>query len=142
MSQKLIIYTDGACKGNPGIGGWGALLIYGPHSKEFSGYVAHTTNNRMELTAVIQALKAVKRHCSIILFSDSQYVIRGMQEWLPAWQQRNWKNLKNPDLWQELSGLAKPHDIEWRWVRGHNGDIYNERADELAKQAIIQALNS
>jgi ribonuclease HI len=136
MQQKLIIYTDGACKGNPGIGGWGAILLFGDKTKEINGYAPNTTNNRMELTAVIEALKAIKRQCEIIIYTDSQYVQRGMTEWLDGWIKKNWKNVKNPDLWQELVNVAAQYSIEWRWVRGHNGDKYNELADELANLAI------
>lgn len=136
MSQKLVIYSDGACKGNPGVGGWGAILLYGDKTKEINGYAAETTNNRMELTGVIEALKILKRPCQIIIYTDSQYVQRGMSEWLPGWIKKGWKNVKNPDLWQELVAQAQQHNIEWRWVRGHNGDKYNERADELANLAI------
>lgn len=136
MQQELIIYTDGACKGNPGIGGWGAILMYGNSKKEIYGREEHTTNNRMELMAVIEALKSLKRTCKIQIFTDSQYVQRGMLEWIEGWKKKNWKNVKNPDLWQELDKLASNHDISWNWVRGHNGDRYNERADELANLAI------
>ena len=142
MQQKLIIYTDGACKGNPGIGGWGAILFYGEHKKELYGYAGDTTNNRMELTAVIEALKALNRSCSIEIYTDSQYVKRGMTEWIGGWQRKNWKDVKNPDLWQELLKVAKVHNINWHWVRGHNGDPNNERADELANLAIIEAGSS
>lgn len=136
MQQKLIIYTDGACKGNPGVGGWGAILLFGDKTKEINGYAPDTTNNRMELTAVIEALTVIKRQCDIIIYTDSQYVQRGMTEWLDGWIKKNWKNVKNPDLWQELVNVAAQYSIEWRWVRGHNGDKYNERADELANLAI------
>lgn len=139
MSKKqLTIYTDGACKGNPGIGGWSAILIYGKHSKELYGATPTTTNNRMELTAVIEALKAITRPCSIAIFTDSQYVQKGMTEWLPTWLKKNWKNVKNPDLWQELVSLSQAHIITWNWVRGHNGDALNERADLLANLAIVE----
>lgn len=138
MSQKLVIYSDGACKGNPGVGGWGAILIYGETEKEINGYAENTTNNRMELSAVIEALKILKRPCEIVIYTDSQYVKRGMTEWLPGWIQKNWKNVKNPDLWQELLALSRQHQIDWQWVRGHNGDKYNERADQLANLAIEQ----
>ena len=139
MQQKLIIYTDGACKGNPGIGGWGAILMYNEHYKEIYGFNPNTTNNRMELTAAIEALKMIKRSCSIIIYTDSQYVKRGITEWLPGWQKKNWKDVKNPDLWQELAEIVKAYNIDWQWVRGHNGDKYNERADELANLAIKEA---
>lgn len=142
MSQKLVIYSDGACKGNPGVGGWGAVLIYGEIEKEICGYAEDTTNNRMELCAVIESLKILKRPCEIIVYTDSQYVKRGMSEWLPGWIQKNWKNVKNPDLWQELLELSKMHQIDWQWVRGHNGDKYNERADQLANLAIEQNKSS
>ncbi|MDD3266538.1 MAG: ribonuclease HI [Burkholderiales bacterium] len=136
MQQELTIYTDGACKGNPGIGGWGAILMYGNAKKEIYGREEHTTNNRMELMAVIEALKSLKRDCKIQIFTDSQYVQRGMLEWIDGWKKKNWKNVKNPDLWQELDKLASSHSISWNWVRGHSGDKYNERADELANLAI------
>lgn len=136
MQQELIIYTDGACKGNPGIGGWGAILMYGNAKKEIYGREEHTTNNRMELMAVIEALKSLKRDCKIQIFTDSQYVQKGMLEWIDGWKKKNWKNVKNPDLWQELDQLASNHEISWNWVRGHSGDKYNERADELANLAI------
>lgn len=136
MQQKLIIYTDGACKGNPGIGGWGAIMMFGDKTKEINGYAPDTTNNRMELTAVIEALKAITRHCEVVIYTDSQYVQRGMTEWIEGWVKKSWKNVKNPDLWQELAKLAAQYPIEWRWVRGHSGDKYNERADELANLAI------
>ncbi|AUR51972.1 ribonuclease HI [Aquella oligotrophica] len=142
MQQKLIIYTDGACKGNPGIGGWGAILFYGEHKKELYGYASDTTNNRMELTAVIEALKALNRSCEIEIYTDSQYVKRGITEWIHGWLRKNWKDVKNPDLWQELLKQTKAHTISWHWVRGHNGDINNERADELANLAITEAGSS
>ena len=134
--EIIDIYTDGACKGNPGVGGWGAILLFGDKTKEINGYAPDTTNNRMELTAVIEALNVIKRQCEIIIYTDSQYVQRGMTEWLAGWIKKNWKNVKNPDLWQELVNVAAQYSIEWRWVRGHNGDKYNERADELANLAI------
>lgn len=137
MSQELIIYTDGACKGNPGVGGWGAILIYGETIKELNGYAKETTNNRMELTAVIEALKILKRSCEIIIYTDSKYVKQGITEWIDGWIKKNWKNVKNPDLWQELHRLVSQHHIEWQWVKGHSGNFYNERADELANLAIV-----
>lgn len=136
MIEQLLIYSDGACKGNPGIGGWGAVLIYGDSTKEINGFDPATTNNRMELTAVIEALKTLKRKCQIIVVTDSQYVQRGMCEWLPGWQKKAWRGVKNPDLWQQLAELNQQHQIEWRWVRGHSGDHFNERADELANLAV------
>ncbi|MEN9946819.1 MAG: hypothetical protein RLZZ293_1205 [Pseudomonadota bacterium] len=136
MSQQLIIYTDGACKGNPGVGGWGAVLIYGDVIKKVNGKQPLTTNNRMELTAVIEALKILKRSCQITIFTDSQYVKNGMTNWIEAWIAKNWKNVKNVDLWQELYKLVQQHQVTWQWVRGHSGDYYNEQADQLANLAI------
>jgi ribonuclease HI len=136
MSKQLIIYTDGACKGNPGIGGWGAILMYGKHTKEIYGATDNTTNNRMELTAVIEALKSLTRPCSIEVYTDSQYVQKGISEWIHGWIKKNWKDVKNVDLWQELLEAQKPHQINWNWVRGHDGNTYNERADYLANLAI------
>ena len=135
------IYTDGACKGNPGPGGWGALLLYGDRQKELIGGENPTTNNRMELTAVIEALVSLKRRCHVIVHTDSQYVRLGITEWLPAWMQRGWKTarkkpVKNADLWQRLFDAAGKHEIEWRWVRGHSGNVGNERADELANLGV------
>lgn len=135
------IYTDGACRGNPGPGGWAALLQMGEHEKELSGAEALTTNNRMELTAVIRALEALKRPVPVRVYTDSQYVRRGITEWLPAWKARGWrtadrKPVKNQDLWQLLEEASAPHQIEWHWVPGHAGVPGNERVDRLANEAI------
>jgi ribonuclease HI len=135
------IYTDGACRGNPGPGGWAALLQMGEHEKELSGAEALTTNNRMELTAVIRALEALKRPVQIRLYTDSQYVRRGITEWLRAWKARGWrtadrKPVKNQDLWERLEEAGTPHQIEWHWVPGHAGVPGNERVDRLANEAI------
>ncbi len=141
------IYTDGACKGNPGPGGWGVLLRSSDSQKQLFGGAMETTNNRMEMQAVIEALKALKRPCKVVLHVDSQYVLKGMTEWLPSWKARGWRTaskepVKNADLWQELDVLVNhgPHDISWRWVRGHNGDPGNELADELANKGVAAAL--
>ena len=142
----LEIYTDGACSGNPGAGGWGAILRYGGIEKELSGAVAETTNNRMELTAVIEALKALRRDCEIVIHTDSQYVMDGVQEWLPNWKKNNWRTsnkksaVKNIDLWQELDQLLSKHKIRWIWVKGHNGHPENERVDKLARDAVKSLL--
>jgi ribonuclease HI len=135
------IYTDGACRGNPGPGGWAALLRIGEHEREISGAEALTTNNRMELTAVIRALEALKRPVEARLYTDSEYVRRGVTEWLPAWKARGWrtaerKPVKNQDLWQQLDELRMPHRIEWHWVPAHAGVSDNERVDRLANEAI------
>ena len=135
------IYTDGACRGNPGPGGWGALLSSGEHEKELSGAEALTTNNRMELTAVIRALEALKRPSEVRIFTDSEYVRRGITEWVRNWKARGWKTadrkpVKNQDLWERLDALAAGHKIEWRWVKGHSGVPGNERVDRLANEAI------
>ena len=135
------IYTDGACRGNPGPGGWAALLRIGDHEREISGAEALTTNNRMELTAVIRALEALKRPVEAQLYTDSEYVRRGVNEWLPAWKARGWrtaqrKPVKNQDLWQQLDELRLPHRIEWHWVPAHSGVSDNERVDRLANEAI------
>jgi ribonuclease HI len=135
------IYTDGACRGNPGPGGWAALLKRGAHEREISGAEPHTTNNRMELTAVIRALEALKRPVRARVYTDSEYVRRGMREWLAGWKARGWrtadrKPVRNQDLWQRLDELAAAHDIEWHWVPGHAGVPGNERVDRLANAAI------
>ena len=140
-SSQVDIWTDGACKGNPGPGGWGALLRQGRHEKSLYGGEAETTNNRMELMAVIMALQALKRPCSVVVHTDSQYVQKGMNEWLANWKRRGWltadrKPVKNAELWQQLDALVQQHDIHWRWVRGHAGDPGNERADELANLGV------
>jgi len=139
------IWTDGACKGNPGVGGWGALLKRDHHQKELSGGEHHTTNNRMEMMAVIEALKALNKPCRVVLHTDSTLVHKGMTEWLSGWKARNWrkadrKPVLNADLWQCLDELVGQHQIEWRWVRGHDGDPGNERADELANQGVASML--
>ena len=142
----LEIYTDGACSGNPGAGGWGAILRYGGIEKELSGAAAKTTNNRMELTAVIEALKALRRDCEIVIHTDSRYVMDGVQEWLPNWKKNNWRTsnkksaVKNIDLWQELDQLLSKHKIRWIWVKGHNGHPENERVDKLARDAVKSLL--
>ncbi len=145
--NSIDIYTDGACKGNPGPGGWGAWLKSGDAQKELCGGELGTTNNRMEMTAVIEALAALKRPCKVTLHVDSQYVLKGMTEWLPGWKARGWKTaskepVKNVDLWQRLDALVNSgeHQIDWRWVRGHNGDPGNERADALANRGVEMAL--
>lgn len=142
--KKITLYTDGACKGNPGPGGWGAILQFGPHEKELSGFAPETTNNRMELTAVIEGLKALKEPCEVALYSDSQYVLKGINEWISGWKSRGWKTadkkpVKNDDLWMALDTAIQPHRIKWHWVKGHAGDPLNERADALANSAIKTA---
>lgn len=146
MTQQTVleIWTDGACKGNPGPGGWGVLMRYGEHSRELYGGEPLTTNNRMELTAVIEALSAVKRPVPIVLHLDSSYVKKGITGWVHNWKRRGWrtgegKPVKNVELWQALDKLAASHTIDWRWVKGHAGDPGNERADELANLGAAQA---
>ena len=143
MTEKntVVIYTDGACSGNPGPGGWGSILMYNGHRRELSGGEPATTNNRMEMMAVIEALEALKRSCRIVIHTDSTYVMKGMTEWMDNWKRRGWKTadkkpVKNVDLWQRLDEAMTRHDVEWRWVRGHSGIPENERADELARLAI------
>ena len=145
--QHVVIHTDGACKGNPGPGGWGALLAIGDSEKELFGGELNTTNNRMEMMAVIEALAALKRPCRITLFIDSQYVLKGITEWIQGWKARGWRTaakapVKNVDLWQRLDALlvSSGHTIDWRWVRGHTGDLGNERADALANKGVERAL--
>lgn len=147
-AQHVVIYTDGACKGNPGPGGWGAIMTTGDSVKELFGGELATTNNRMEMTAVIEALAALKRPCRITLYVDSQYVLKGMTEWIKGWKARGWRTaakepVKNVDLWQKLDALvsASGHNIEWVWVRGHDGDPGNERADVLANKGVEVALS-
>lgn len=135
------IWTDGACSGNPGPGGWGAILVYGEREKELSGAEAETTNNRMELAAAIGALNALKRPCAVVIHTDSQYVKGGITGWIHGWKKNGWKTadkkpVKNMDLWQALDEAIATHNVEWRWVKGHAGNPRNERADELARAAI------
>ena len=141
QDKTVTLYTDGACKGNPGKGGWGVLMRYGSHEKELFGGEAHTTNNRMELTAIIQGLAALKRPCAVVIYTDSQYVKNGMEKWIHGWKKNGWKTaskqpVKNEDLWQQLDRLAAQHQIQWQWVRGHAGHTENERADALANQGV------
>ena len=138
---KVTIYSDGACRGNPGPGGWGALLVSDEREKTLRGGEARTTNNRMEMTAAIRALEALRRPCEVLPVTDSEYLRRGITEWLPGWKQRGWRTasktpVKNVDLWQQLDALNSRHRITWQWTRGHNGNPGNERADALARQAI------
>ncbi|MGH8493506.1 MAG: ribonuclease HI [Moraxellaceae bacterium] len=141
------IYCDGACRGNPGPGGWGALLRSGENEKRIYGFAAETTNNRMELTGAIEALKTLKKPCEVVLWTDSQYVKKGMTEWLAGWKAKGWKNsakqpVKNIDLWQALEAEAMRHKVDWRWVKGHAGHEGNEIADQLANQAIDEVLGA
>lgn len=138
--KQVKIYTDGACSGNPGIGGWGAILISGQHKKEISDYSDNTTNNRMELTAVIKSLEVLKEPCEIDIFTDSKYVHNGITQWIINWKKNNWKKVKNTDLWQQLDKLVIDlgHKINWHWVKGHNGDYFNEIADKLATTEITK----
>ena len=143
--SEAVIYTDGACSGNPGPGGWGAVLSYGDVVRELHGGERATTNNRMELTAVISALEALKRPVPVRLYTDSKYVLDGITKWVPGWQRNGWKTaskqpVKNVDLWQRLVAAMEPHEISWQWVKGHAGIAGNERADELARQGIEEIL--
>lgn len=144
-SNLIEIYADGACKGNPGPGGWGAWLSYSGHEKELWGGEMETTNNRMELTAVIRALEALKRQCPVKIYTDSAYVQKGITEWVHGWKVRNWKTsdkkpVKNVDLWKSLDTLVQQHEVEWIWVKGHAGNAGNERADALANKGVDEVL--
>mgnify|MGYP006422481913 CR=1 FL=1 len=139
--ERVTVHTDGACRGNPGPGGWAAVLDSGAHQRELYGYEAETTNNRMELTAVIRALETLKRPCQVHLITDSQYVMKGVTEWMAGWKRRGWrtaarKPVANRDLWERLDAALARHEVEWDWVRGHTGDAGNEKADTLANRAI------
>lgn len=141
MTDAVIIYTDGACRGNPGPGGWGVILNYKGKIKELYGAEKHTTNNRMELMAAIQALESLTRPCPVQLNSDSSYVLKGITEWMPNWKKRGWKTaartpVKNEDLWRRLDAAIAKHMVEWKWVKGHSGDTGNDRADALANLGI------
>ena len=141
MAEPVTIYTDGACSGNPGPGGWGVLMMWGDHEKELCGGEPETTNNRMELTAAIKALEALNRPAKVILYTDSTYVKDGITSWIHNWKRNGWKNakkkpVKNDDLWKQLDATLTGHDIEWRWVKGHAGDPGNEKADELANKGM------
>ena len=144
MTPKVVIFTDGACSGNPGPGGWGAVLISGGHERELCGGEPGTTNNRMELMAAIRALEALKRPCKVELHTDSQYVRTGITEWLPGWKARGWRTaskapVKNDDLWKRLDEARLRHEVDWRWVKGHAGHELNERADALARKGLEEA---
>lgn len=144
-AKKVVMYTDGACRGNPGPGGWGVLMSYQGNRKTLNGHEADTTNNRMELTAVIKGLAALKRQCDIELHTDSKYVLQGINEWMANWKKNGWKTaskkaVKNVDLWLKLEEEISRHRVDWRWVKGHSGNPGNEAADQLANQAIDQAM--
>jgi ribonuclease HI len=152
MTPQVVIHTDGACSGNPGPGGWGAVLHYGDPKtslveKELWGGELQTTNNRMELMAAIQALEALKRACRVELHTDSQYVRNGIREWIHAWKARGWKTadkkpVKNDDLWKRLDAARQRHEVDWRWIKGHAGHEFNERADELARRGLTEVLDA
>jgi len=146
MPEKVYAYTDGACRGNPGPGGWGVLLKYAEREKELYGGERQTTNNRMELTAAIQALESLTRRCEVCVITDSVYVAKGISEWLPNWIKRGWKTankepVKNVDLWQRLEAARLNHHVEWMWVKGHAGHVENERADRLANKGVDELLS-
>ncbi|WP_370931990.1 ribonuclease HI [Bartonella sp. DGB1] len=147
MTKQIVtIYSDGACSGNPGIGGWGAVLLWGEHQKYISGAEDNTTNNRMELMAAIEALNNLKKPCTVELYTDSTYLRKGVMEWINNWKTNGWKTaskkeVKNKDLWQQLDDISSKHKISWYWVKGHNGNLYNEKADELARKAIVNFKN-
>lgn len=145
--KQITIYSDGACRGNPGPGGWGATLRHGEHVKELFGGEANTTNNRMELLAAISSLEALNQCCDVSLFTDSQYVRRGMTEWLANWKAKGWKTasrkpVKNADLWKRLDAACQRHQVAWHWVKGHSGDPGNEKADELANRGVDEVMNA
>ena len=144
VAERVTIHTDGACSGNPGPGGWGAILQWGDHTRELKGGEPHTTNNRMELMAAIMALETLKRACDVDLHTDSQYLRNGIMSWIHTWKRNGWrtsdrKPVKNADLWQRLDSALGHHDIKWHWVKGHAGHDLNERADELAREGLIEA---
>ena len=145
MEKTVYLFTDGACKGNPGAGGWGVLLRYGGHEKELFGGEAQTTNNRMELMAVLSGLKTLNRPCDVVICTDSQYVKNGMESWIHNWKKNGWKTagrqpVKNADLWQQLDEQVARHRVRWQWVKGHAGHAENERADALANRGVEQVL--
>jgi ribonuclease HI len=147
MTNKVYIFTDGACRGNPGPGGWGVLLRYKEKEMELCGGEANTTNNRMELMAAIQGLEALKKPCQVSLTSDSIYLLKGISEWLPNWIRKNWMTaaktpVKNVDLWQRLVAAQQNHEVEWHWIKGHAGHVENERADRLANQGLDEFLQN
>ena len=144
MTPGVVIYTDGACSGNPGPGGWGAILTMGAHEKEICGGEPDTTNNRMEMMAAIQALESLNKPCKVELHTDSQYVKNGVTTWIHGWKKRGWKTadnkpVKNEDLWKRLDQARLRHEVDWRWVKGHAGDVMNERADGLARRGLEEA---
>ena len=137
--KQVTLFCDGSSLGNPGPGGYGGILRYGKYEKEYGGYDLHTTNNKMELKAVIEGLKMLKEPCEVQIVSDSSYVVKGINEWLPNWQKKEFKKVKNPELWKEYIHVAKPHKIKATWVRGHNGHTENERCDAIAKEQALKA---